>query len=680
VISRFLLVRIGMDSILAGRTIHQKRQALDRIANGHGLQDAYKMTLDRIRQQDGVKSKLGVAVLMWVSHCERPLRSQELCYALEIQQRTGEFNTDNVPSIRTALGCTLGLVTVDEDTSTVHLLHHTLQKYLGESPHIFETQSMMAEVCLTYLNSPSVREHQSDAGESLAALPFLEYSTRFWGTHAARGMTEQVKSRALQLLDGYENHVSAAVFWRERMREWFFEGDVYGISGLHCIAFWGIAEIAIAMLERGKWDVNGRDSRGDTPLMWAVRYGNDRVVELLLDQRDIRPDVVIRDGRTVFSFAVEFGGEGAVKLLLNHGNVNPNSLDGSGRSPLSYAATGRHGGVLRLLVESRDIDPNSPDSNGLTPLSYAAKWGRKDLVQLFLDHTGANPNLSDGSGQTPLSFAASGGHEGVVELLLERRDVNPDSSDNHGQTPLSFAASGGHEAVVKLLLGRRDVNINSSDGNGLTPLSYAAISGAPGVVKLLLESDGVNPNSPDSSGRTPLSFAASGGHEGVVKVLLGRGETNPNSTDDNCLTPLSYAAIFGAPGVVKLLLKSHDVNANSRDSSGRTPLSYAAFRGHEGVVKVLLGCEDVNPNSRDFNGQTPLSYATIMRREGVVKLLSDPRNSNSKSLETLDQAYQCIALLVIISAFGAILGFPSPPPTSLPLVLSVLLFFYYASL
>ena len=79
--------------------------------------------------------------------------------------------------------------------------------------------------------------------------------------------------------------------------------------------------------------MNGRDSRGDTPLMWAVKYGNDRVVELLLNQRDIIPDLVIRDGRTVFSLAAESGNEGAVKLLLGRRDVDTNSPDSMAEHP-----------------------------------------------------------------------------------------------------------------------------------------------------------------------------------------------------------------------------------------------------------------------------------------------------------------------------------------------------------
>ena len=451
-----------MDAIFAATTIRQKRQALDRMANGLGLQDAYNTTLDRIRQQDGEKSKLGMVALMWVSRCERPLGWRELSHALGVDLVAEEFAIDNVPSVRTVLDCTLGLVTIDENTSTVRLLHLTLQEYLGASPTVLETpQSMMAEICLTYLNSPSARRPLPDFYQALEQLPFLEYATHFWGTHAAREVTEQVKSQAFRLLDGYESHVSAMILLREK-RLWGWHGeDVHRISGLHCIAFLGIAEITIAMLEANKWDVNVRDSRGDTPLMWAVRYGNDRVVELLLGQRDIQPDVAIRGGRAVFSFAAELGNEGAVKLFLECEGVNLNSLDSDGRSPLSYAAAGRHESVLKLLLERQNVDPNSSDSSGRTPLSFAASEGHEWAVELLLGHKDVKPNLSDSNGQTPLSLAASRGDEGVVKLLLGRRDVDPNLPDRKNRTPLSYAASNRHQGVAKLLQERGSVNLKS---------------------------------------------------------------------------------------------------------------------------------------------------------------------------------------------------------------------------
>ncbi|PWW80923.1 hypothetical protein C7212DRAFT_148142, partial [Tuber magnatum] len=120
----FLLVCINMDAIIAAPTIHQKRQALRKMSKGLGLQEAYNTTLDRISQQGGSRSKLGMDALMWICHCERPLSSGELGHALGVELGVKDFSNDNVPSTRAVLSCALGLVTVDEKASTVRLLHH----------------------------------------------------------------------------------------------------------------------------------------------------------------------------------------------------------------------------------------------------------------------------------------------------------------------------------------------------------------------------------------------------------------------------------------------------------------------------------------------------------------------------------------------------------------------------
>jgi len=424
-VTRFLLASLSMDAIFAGATIHQRRQALRRVANGLGFQDAYSTILDRIGQQGGSKAKLGMAALMWAFRCERPLRSEELRYALGVELGAEDFTIDNVPSLRTILGCTLGLVTIEKNTSTVRLLHFTLRHYLEQRPTIFVTaHSMMAETCLTYLNYRSIRALPANPDKTLGTTPFLEYATCFWGTHAGSGVTEPVKSLSLRLLDGYENHVSAAILWRKKIRKLSSEGDVQGIGGLHCIAFWGIAEIAISVLEMKKWDVNGHDSKGDTPLLWAVRHGNYRVVELLLEQGDIRPDLVIRDGRTVFSFAAESGDEPTVKLLLDCGIVNPDSSDSNGRTPLSFAAEGGHEGVVRLLLERGDVNPNSSDSDGRTPSSYATMMEREGVMKLLSEARTSNRKALENPGRmlasvpTPTPGSSFPSHLFLLTLIL----------------------------------------------------------------------------------------------------------------------------------------------------------------------------------------------------------------------------------------------------------------------
>ena len=91
---------------------------------------------------------------MWISHAERPLRSDELCHALGVEIGSPNLNSDNVPSIRTLLACCQGLFVMDKETSTIRLIHFTLQEYLGAHPGNFgTTHSTIAETCLSYLTS-----------------------------------------------------------------------------------------------------------------------------------------------------------------------------------------------------------------------------------------------------------------------------------------------------------------------------------------------------------------------------------------------------------------------------------------------------------------------------------------------------------------------------------------------
>ena len=167
-----------MDAVLADVTRHQRRQTQYKMTSGFGLDDAYSATLDHIREQKGSRVKLGMEALMWISCSERQLKAGELCHALGVELGATNLNVDNIPSIGALLSCTLGLVTIDEPESTVRLVHFTLQEYLVVHPNLFITpHSMMAEICLTYLNFQSVCELSTALGTIPSTMPLLHYAS-----------------------------------------------------------------------------------------------------------------------------------------------------------------------------------------------------------------------------------------------------------------------------------------------------------------------------------------------------------------------------------------------------------------------------------------------------------------------------------------------------------------------
>ena len=393
------------------------------MTDGSELGDVYGATIARIKAQDGDKSRLGMAALMWIIHAERPLKADELCHALAVDLGSTDFNTGNIPSMSTLVSCCQGLIAVDKGTSTVRLIHFTLQEYLFAHPDIFSRpHSAMAEICLTYLSSQQVKALSANPSPDTWNTPFLEYCSVYWGVHAKRELSGHANSLALELLKGHYGQISSELLLSrvQGLEHWMF--DTYSpFSGLHCASFFGIMEVVAGLIQMGCYDLGGGDFSGCTPLTWAAHNGHEEVV----------------------------------KILLGWEEVNPDKPDNSGMTPLSYAAWFGHEGVVKILLEREEVNPDKSDNNGKTPLSYAASSGHEGVVKILLAREEVNPDKSDNSGMTPLSYAASSGHEGVVKILLAREEVNPDKPDEEGKTALLSATENGRDRVVALLRSRK---------------------------------------------------------------------------------------------------------------------------------------------------------------------------------------------------------------------------------
>jgi len=692
IIHRFLLVSLSIEAILAEPTIHRRKERLKQMSKGQDVGDVYGATFERIKGQEEARSRLGMEAIMWIAYSERPLQPDELCQALGVEVESRDLNNDNSPNIRTIIRCGLGLVTVDSSSSTVRLVHFTLQEHILANPMLFQNpHSVIAGVCLTYLNfayimglSPTLPSPPPDA-------PFLEYASCYWGAHARREISEKAIPFARRLLDRFDRHISCKLLLLKEYKLWQSldaEGSPIGFTGLHGGALLAVLDPMVSLFNIQKWDLNatdlhGRtalawgvrkghdmdvkvlleqvglhpdiaDHNGRTPLSWASQYGHCKIVKMLLEQKSVNPDTADHRGQTPLSYAAEVGQKEVVEVLLQRSDVNPNTIDKDGYTPLSWAILEEQDEIVEMLLQRNDVNPEVPNKNGRTPLSWAADRGHQAIAEMLLEKSNVNPDTPDKSGRTPLSWAAQSWEVEIVRILLERNDVNPDTQDDRGRTPFSWAAGGWAEAfdddpdvegesdqgeytwdtknwwgrTAEILLERNDVNPDIADKNGRTPLSWAASHRNPKVVKMLLERNDVNPDTPDRRGRTPILWAVIYGHEEVVQILLERNGINPDVADGRGRTPLSWAVTGEQEGIVEMLLGRGDVNPDRADHCGRTPLSFAAESGYIEIVEILLKRNDVDPGRADDSGRTPLSWASGEGHEEIVEMLSERNNIN----------------------------------------------------
>jgi ankyrin repeat protein len=169
-----------------------------------------------------------------------------------------------------------------------------------------------------------------------------------------------------------------------------------------------------SLLQRGFDPNTVEEERGETGLIIAVREDARKVLELLLNTKDVNLNARARNGDSALMIAAYKGNYDVVKTLLDKG-AEPNQ---TGWAALHYAAAVGNNQIVQLLLDhSAYIDAESP--NQTTPIMMAARGGHILTVKLLLDE-GADLTLKNGAGMTALDFARAGDFKDIVEGLTYR--------------------------------------------------------------------------------------------------------------------------------------------------------------------------------------------------------------------------------------------------------------------
>ena len=153
-------------------------------------------------------------------------------------------------------------------------------------------------------------------------------------------------------------------------------------------------------------DVNASDNLGYTPLAYAARHVDYRLV----------------------------------KSLLQAG-ADPNTSDHLGWTPLHWAVHSKNIQVVNALIEA-SADPNVKNQDGVSPLHSAVDTNRINIAKKLLS-AGSDPNQEGPDGATPLHWAAFGGLEVMYSLLIQK-GANSNLPDAAGITPKNLRKSSHH--------------------------------------------------------------------------------------------------------------------------------------------------------------------------------------------------------------------------------------------
>ncbi|KAJ5192088.1 hypothetical protein N7449_008230 [Penicillium cf. viridicatum] len=549
----FLLAQLYFESLIGRRSAKSTRTALKELSKGfndYPYDRAYDNAMSRIQGQIGEQTDLAMQTLSWLTCARRPLTSLELQHALAIEEGESIIDEENMPEIEDILAVCSGLVTIENESGIIRLVHYTTQEYLERKKDLLfpSAENDISRLCVTYISfdtfGSGICESDEAFEERLQSYPFYPYVVWNWGHHVKLtgtlhpGVMDFLKNQLK--VDASEQVIHVR---RHSIPKDWSQNFPRQRAGLHLAAYRGIEE--------------------------AVSY---------FLQHRYPVDICHNGGWTALRHAISGGHLSITQLLLSYG-ADPNGTSQDPYTPLSSAAQYGREAITRLLLEW-GADVNAPCEWHGSALVAACDEGQLKISEILLNSK-ANINAESELCGSPLEAAANAGHWKLVTFLLEN-GAEPNSQGDEVDTALQSAAFQGQEDIVRILLNHH-ADVNRQAGRHGNALRAASMNGNQQIVQMLLDS-GANINAEHEVG-TALIGAVANGQYHIAKMLLdngadihGRGRLHG--------TALHAAASFGNSQIVQMLL-DRGADSTIRAGTYKTPLRAAITRGHQDIASLL---------------------------------------------------------------------------------------------
>jgi len=197
-------------------------------------------------------------------------------------------------------------------------------------------------------------------------------------------------------------------------------------------------------------NVNTTNKKGNTPLIYAVKYQLPRVIEVLVKTKTFNSiNICNNSGNTALCYAAAFDNKVIAERLLSL-NADVFAADKTGDMAIHTACKCGSEKVLLLLLSKVDGKRlvHVADTNGNTPvmLAKSASIYSKNNVRLLISH-GSNLMAFNHDHSRILHFYGSMDDKDINEDILEKEPSLLSCKNYNLETPLHVAAKCGHAAT-----------------------------------------------------------------------------------------------------------------------------------------------------------------------------------------------------------------------------------------
>ncbi|KAF6761389.1 hypothetical protein DFP72DRAFT_39235 [Ephemerocybe angulata] len=640
----FLLARLQMELVLEKcATIGSLLKALEALPSG--INDMYRMTMDRINSLPEEEVSLAHRAFLWILYAKEELFTEDLQHALTFSYEDKKFAEDNSVPIPVLLSICCGLVTVEDKQEwlgkrkVIRLIHYSTQEFMKglvfshlPKPHdlLAVTSVACVETHLEMLKAALKSAETRSTDIVIRHLPLLRYALHNWGHHA-------------KICDD----------------QWSLSPSIHSFLSRH-------GTYALVNSD------HGRLSEVSTGLHLAVAYD---LADLI--SSGTLPYSPTHGTKTPFHVAAKYGRPAALRALLeNYSGVHVK--DEVGRTPLHHCvlrdSTWEPEVVRQLLnLSSSDtwrafptevVDTNAQDHYGRTAFFAACSSSADDIdflnastepegpiLQLFVSHPGIDVDLPDSNGNTPFAMTCSHSAPVAQFLISSVQTLKLDTRNKWGETPFMHACDSFLETLVNWFLSRDPGGCHfphQEDEEGLTALErilayegFATVRNREGRSYLRdwqrdsgLRRTGCLAGLAEMI-RILLGYASyvrvvrTGHSEGLPIYQVQTSRTQQYPTIHVCLEDghrryedqrTSLMLLANYPAALKHLVSENKNNPrviNAQDNDGRCALMYACFGQSKDPgdasarlsVKLLTSCPSIDIHLRDRDGMSALDYA-----------------------------------------------------------------------